>query len=67
VRQFPLLLAREFGEGEVERGDEEERIVAEAVLSSGGIEELAFDGTLCAEEDLAIAGEGQGADEAGGA
>ena len=64
--ELPLLLAREFGEREVERGDEEERIVSEAGVASGMVEELAFDGAMGAEEDLAVAGEGQGADEAGG-
>ena len=65
--ELPLLLARDFGEGEVEGGDEEEVIVAEPVVSSGGVEELAFDRALGAEEDVAVAGKGEGADEAGGA
>ena len=47
--ELPLLLAREFGESEVERGDEEERIVAEAGVASGMVEELAFDGAMGAE------------------
>jgi hypothetical protein len=65
--ELPLLCAGDFGEGEVEGGDEEEGIVAEAVVSSGGVEELAFDRVLGAEQDLAVEGEGEGADEAGGA
>jgi hypothetical protein len=67
VGEFPLLLAGDFGEGEVEGGDEEEGIVAEAVFASGGVEELAFGIALGAEEDLAVSGEGEAADEAGGA
>jgi hypothetical protein len=67
VGELPLLLAGEFGEGAVEGGDEEEGVVAEAVFPPGGMKELAFDGAFGAEEDLAVAGEGEVADEAGGA
>ena len=66
VGERPLLLAGDFGEGEVEGRDEEEGIVAEAVGASGGGEELAFGGAFGAEEDLAVAGEGEVADEVGG-
>ena len=65
--ELPLLLAGQFCEGEVESGDEEERIITEAGFSTRSMAELAFDGAFGAEQDLAIAGEGQGADEAGGA
>ena len=64
--ELPLLLAWDFGEGEVEGGDEEEGVVAEAVYASGGAEELAFGDALGAEEDLAVSCEGEVADEAGG-
>jgi len=67
VGELPLLGAGDFGEGEVEGRDEEEGIVAEAVGASGGGEELAFGVALGAKEDLAVAGEGEVADEAGGA
>ncbi len=62
-----FCFAGDLGEGEVEGGDEEEGVVAEAVVASGGVEELAFDDAFGAEEDLAVAGEGEVADEAGGA
>ena len=66
MRELPFVFAGEFGEGEVEGRDEEEGVVAEAVGAAGMVEELAFDGAVGAEEDAAVAGEGQGADEAGG-
>jgi hypothetical protein len=61
--ELPFLFAREFGEGEAEGGYEEEGIVAEAGVASRGGEDLAFDDTFGAEEDMAVAGEGEGADE----
>jgi len=60
-------LARDFGEGEVEGGDEEEGVVAEAVFASGGAEELAFGEAFGSKKDLAVACEGEVADESGGA
>jgi len=65
--ELPLLFAGDFGEGEVERGEEEEWVVAEAVGSSGGVEEFAFGIALGAKQDLAVAREREIADEAGGA
>jgi hypothetical protein len=56
VRDLPLLLTGDFGEGEVEGGDEEERIIAEAVSAAGGVEDLALDGALGAEQDLTVPG-----------
>ena len=67
VGELPFLFAGDLGEGEVEGGDEEEGVVAEAVGASGGVEELAFGDALGAEQDLAVAGQGEVADEAGGA
>jgi hypothetical protein len=67
VGKLPLLLAGELGEGEGEGGDEEEGVVAEAVGAAGRGEEFAGGGAFRAEEDLAVAGEGEVADEAGGA
>jgi len=67
VGEFPLLLAGDFGEGEVERGDEEEGVVAEAVGAPWGEEELAYCAAFGAEEDLAVARQREVADEAGGA
>jgi hypothetical protein len=67
VGELPLLVAGDFGEGEVEGGEEEEGVVAEAVVASGGGEELAFGVAFGAEEDFAVSGEGEVADEAGGA
>ena len=56
VRELPLLLTGDFGEGEVAGGDEEERIIAEAVSAAGGVEDLALDGALGAEQDLTVPG-----------
>jgi hypothetical protein len=56
VGEVPLLFAGDFGGGKVEGGDEEERVVAEAVVASGSMEELAFYEALGAEEDFAVAG-----------
>ena len=67
VGELPFLLAGDFGKGEVESGEEEEGVVAEAVDASGGVKELAFDDARGAEEDFAVAGQREIADESGGA
>jgi hypothetical protein len=63
--EFPFFFARQFGESEVEGREKEKRIIAEAGVTPGLVQDLAFNGAFGAEEDLAVSGEGQGADEAG--
>jgi hypothetical protein len=67
VGELPFLLAGDFGKGEVKSGEEEEGVVAKAVDASGGVEELALDRAFGAEDDFAVEGQGEIADEAGGA
>lgn len=62
---LPFAISGNLGEGAVQEGNEEKGIVAEAIYAPGCGEELAPDGTYRAEENLAVAGEGNGADKAG--
>jgi hypothetical protein len=65
VGELPLLFTGDFGEGEVEGGDEEEGIVAETIYASWGAEEVALGIALGAKQDLAVACQREVADEAG--
>jgi hypothetical protein len=67
VRELPFLFGGELGEGEAEGGDEEERVIAEAVSTARSVEDFSCDDALSAEEDLAVTGKGERADKAGGA
>jgi hypothetical protein len=61
------LLGGELSEGKTESWDEEEWVIAEAVCAARGVEDFTFDEALGSEKDLTVAGEGECADEAGGA
>jgi hypothetical protein len=65
--EVPFLFTPDFGEGEAEGGNEEKRVVTKAIGAAGLVEYLAFDDAFGAEEDFAVAGEGEGADETCGA
>ena len=65
--EFPLLGAGNFGEGEAERGDQKERVVAEAVRAAWRGEQHAVDPAARVLEDAAVAGHCELAGEAGGA
>jgi hypothetical protein len=55
----------EFSHGEVEGGNEEERVVAKAEGTARGGEDKALEGAFGGEEDLCVACEGQSAAVAG--
>jgi len=64
MAQLPLPAGRKLRGGQADRWDEEERIIAEAILSTWGFKDLSFHGSVGMKEDLTIASKCQGTDEA---
>jgi hypothetical protein len=62
-----LLLGRKLGGGAAFLGHDEEGIIPEAVVARGRPGDASLDGVSGFQQDLSIGGQGQMADEAGGA